>query len=96
MRYAVAISFLLLMYSAGAAEEIVTAGQLLAKGFEVRASFFIEKGAPVLVLQKGSDAFLCELIEGEYLALALASMSIMLGQPVKPLPAVGSVCAQLK
>jgi hypothetical protein len=53
MRFVLALAALLLMTPHGAlAQQAVTAGQLMANGFEVRASYMVEKGTPVLVFAK--------------------------------------------
>jgi hypothetical protein len=65
MRFVMALAALLLIMPRGAvAQQAVTAGQLMASGFEVRASYMVEKGTPVLVLQKGADAYLCSPFQG--------------------------------
>jgi len=61
-----ALAALLLMAPHRAvAQQAVTVGQLMANGFEVRASYMVEKGTPVLVLQKGADAYLCSPLQGD-------------------------------
>jgi len=88
----VAIALLMLARIA-LAEQAVTAGQLLANGFEVRAGYAIEKGAPVLVLQKGPDAFLCTLIQGNaLLRFDLAPV----GKAIGAMPPLPTVCAPIK
>ena len=57
-------ALLLIMPRGAVAQQAVTAGQLMANGFEVRASYMVEKGTPVLVLQKGADAYLCSPLQG--------------------------------
>jgi ribosomal 50S subunit-recycling heat shock protein len=57
-------AWLLIMPRGAVAQQAVTAGQLMANGFEVRASYMVEKGTPVLVLQKGADAYLCSPLQG--------------------------------
>ena len=95
MRYATALAALLLIAPLGAeaAEQAVTASQLMANGFEVRAAYMIEKGTPVLVLQKGADAYLCSPMQGDpLLKFSLAPI----GRGAAPMPALPTVCAQLK
>jgi hypothetical protein len=94
MRFVMALAALLLMTPHGAvAQQAVTAGQLMANGFEVRASYMVEKGTPVLVLQKGADAYLCSPIQSDaLLRFELAPA----GKDAKPIPPLPTVCAQLK
>ncbi|MDR3420715.1 MAG: hypothetical protein P4L80_05655 [Xanthobacteraceae bacterium] len=94
MRFLKALAALLLMATHGAAaEQAVTAGQLMASGFEIRASYMVEKGTPVLVLQKGAEAYLCSPLQGDAL---LKFEFAPVGKDVKPLAALPTVCAQLK
>jgi hypothetical protein len=89
-----AVAALLMMTPHGAlAEQAVTAGQLFANGFEVRASFMIEKGTPVFVVQKGADAYLCSPMQSDAL---LRFEFAPVGKDARPLPAMPTVCAQLK
>jgi hypothetical protein len=93
MRFVIAVAALLLIAPLAAAEQAVTAGQLMANGFEVRAAYMIEKGTPVLVLQKGADAYLCSPMQGDpLLKFSLAPI----GRGAAPMPALPTVCAQLK
>jgi hypothetical protein len=94
MRFVLALAALLLMTPHGAlAQQAVTAGQLMANGFEVRASYMVEKGTPVLVLQKGADAYLCSPLQGDpLLKFSLAPI----GRDARPMPPLPTVCAQLK
>lgn len=93
MRFLFALAALWLMADSAFAEQAMTASKLLADGFEVRASYQIEKGATVLVLQKGAEAYLCSLIVGDAsLAFSMANV----GKVTRPLPPLPTVCAPLK
>jgi len=93
MRFLFTLAGLWLMAGGAFAEQAVTAGKLLADGFEVRASYQIEKGATVLVLQKGAEAYLCSLIVSDaWMAFSLANV----GKVARPLPALPTVCAPIK
>ena len=93
MRYAAAVIALLMTIHPSHAQQAVTAGQLMANGFEVRASFMVDKGTPVLVLQKGAEAYFCSPIQGDALLKFEFAPVGRTAQPVPPLP---TVCAQLK
>jgi len=93
MKTLLALVALLLTVGSAFAEQAMTAGKLLADGFELRASYQIEKGATVLVLQKGAEAYLCSLIVGDaWLAFSLANV----GKVARPLPPLPTVCAPIK
>ena len=92
MRFAIAAAALLMTTYGVCAQQGVTAGQLMANGFEVRASFMVEKGTPVLVLQKGADDF-CSPIQGDAL---LKFEFAPIGKNAIPTPPLPTVCAQLK
>jgi hypothetical protein len=95
MKFAMPLAALLLIapQCALAAEQAVTAGQLMANGFEVRAGYMVEKGTPVLVLQKGAEAYLCSPLQGDSL---LKFEFAPVGRQAVALPPMPSVCAQLK
>jgi hypothetical protein len=93
MRFAIAAAALLMTAYGVRAQQGVTAGQLMANGFEVRASFMVEKGTPVLVLQKGADAYFCSPIQGDAL---LKFEFAPIGKNAIPTPPLPTVCAQLK
>ena len=77
----------------GSAQQAMTASQLMASGFEIRTSYIVDKGASVIVLEKGVEAYLCSPVQGDaLLRFELAPA----GKEVKPLPPVPTVCAQLK
>jgi hypothetical protein len=90
---AFAALLLIAPHAAVAAEQAVTAGQLMANGFEVRASYMIDKGTPVLILQKGGEAYLCSPMQGDAL---LKFEFAPVGRQAVPLQPLPSLCAQLK
>jgi hypothetical protein len=93
MRYAAAVIALLMATHQSLAEQAVTAGQLMANGFEVRASFMVDKGTPVLVLQKGAEAFFCSPLQNDAL---LKFEFAPIGKTAVAAPPLPTVCAQLK
>ena len=93
MRFLPALAALLMTAPAARAEPAMTAGQLMANGFEVRASYMVDRGTPVLVLQKAAEAFLCSPVQGEGL---LRFQLAPAGKDAKALPPLPTVCAQLK
>jgi len=94
MRFVMAIALLLMTPLEGVAQQAITAGQLSANGFEIRASFASQNAGPALVLQKGADALLCQPLMASFMDFQLAQMTN--DKEIKPIPAVQTVCAQMK
>jgi hypothetical protein len=88
-----ALAAMLMTAQGAVAQQAVTAAQLMANGFEVRAGYMVDKGTPILVLQKGADAFLCSPIQGDAL---LKFEFAPVAKDVKALPPLPTVCAQIK
>lgn len=75
------------------AEQAMTAGKLLANGFDVRASYQVDKGASVLVLQKGAEAYVCAFVLSDALsAFSFAHVS----RETRALTALPTACAPIK
>ena len=93
MKTLYALVALLLASSSAGAEQAMTAGKLLAGGFQVRGVYHVDKGAPVLVLQNGTDVFLCALMLSDpYLTFSYAGAAKE-PRSLSPMP---TVCAQIK
>jgi hypothetical protein len=93
MRLLMALAAVMLTAQGVRAEQAVTAGQLMANGFEIRGTYTVERGTPVLVLQKGGEAFLCSPLQNDALFhFQLAPV----GKDVKALPPLPTICAQVK
>jgi hypothetical protein len=93
MRLVMALAAMLTTAPGICAEQAVTAGQLMANGFEIRGIYTVERGTPVLVLQKGGEAFFCSPLQNDALFhFQLAPV----GKDVKALPPLPTICTQIK